>query len=126
MGSEHNILQAIFDEMQELKRAMANQDERRVSIKEFAKRMNMSEPTLYDRIKKGEIDQPHKDGPRSYYLNSYVNEVVTRHAKTGKVAAQSSGFLTSAKSITLGKVSNIVSNNIIQCYKIYKISIGYA
>ena len=87
MGSEHNILQAIFDEMQELKRAIANQDERRVSIKEFAKRMNMSEPTLYDRIKKGEIDQPHKDGPRSYYLNSYVNEVITRHAKTGKVAA---------------------------------------
>ena len=85
--SEHNILQAIFDEMQELKRAMANQDERRVSIKEFAKRMNMSEPTLYDRIKKGEIDQPYKDGPRSYYLNSYVNEVITRHAKTGKVAA---------------------------------------
>lgn len=85
--SEHNILQAIFDEMQELKRAMASQDERRVSIKEFAKRMNMSEPTLYDRIKKGEIDQPYKDGPRSYYLNSYVNEVITRHAKTGKVAA---------------------------------------
>lgn len=82
-----DLLQAIFDEMQELKRVMANQDERRVSIKEFAKRMNMSEPTLYDRIKKGEIDQPHKDGPRSYYLNSYVNEVVTRHAKTGKVAA---------------------------------------
>ena len=85
--SEHNLLQAIFDEMQELKRAMANQDERRVSIKEFAKRMNMSEPTLYDRIKKGEIVQPSKDGPRSYYLNSYVNEVVTRHSKTGKVAA---------------------------------------
>jgi len=85
--AEHNLLQAIFDEMQELKRALANQDERRVSIKEFAKRMNMSEPTLYDRIKKGEIDQPSKDGPRSYYLNSYVNEVVTRHSKTGKVAA---------------------------------------
>lgn len=51
--SERDLLEAIFDEMQELKRAMANQDERRVSIKEFAKRMNMSEPTLYDRIKKG-------------------------------------------------------------------------
>ncbi len=53
--SERDLLEAIFDEMQELKRAMANQDERRVSIKEFAKRMNMSEPTLYDRIKKEKL-----------------------------------------------------------------------
>ena len=29
--SERDLLEAIFDEMQELKRAMANQDERRVS-----------------------------------------------------------------------------------------------
>ena len=50
--AEHNLLEAIFHEMQALKNALAHQDERRVSIKEFAKRMNMSEPTLYDRIKK--------------------------------------------------------------------------
>ena len=85
--AESDLLQAIFNEMQELKYALAHQDERRVSIKEFASRMNMSEPTFYDRIKKGEILAPHKDGPRSYYLNSYVNEVVTRHSKTDKVAA---------------------------------------
>lgn len=65
----------------------AYQDERRVSIKEFAKRMNMSEPTLYDLIKKSEMTSPQKDGPRSYYLNSYVNEVVTRQIKNAKVAA---------------------------------------
>ncbi len=85
--AEHSLLQAIFNEMQELKNNLAHQDERRVSIKEFAKRMNMSEPTLYDRIKKGEISSPHKDGPRSYYLNSYVNEVVTKQPKNAKVAA---------------------------------------
>ena len=85
--AEHKLLEAIFHEMQSLKNALAHQDERRVSIKEFAKRMNMSEPTLYDRIKKGEIISPQKDGPRSYYLNSYVNEVVTRQIKNAKVAA---------------------------------------
>ena len=85
--AEKNILEAIFHEMQALKNALAHQDERRVSIKEFAARMNMSEPTLYDRIKKCEIAPPQKDGPRSYYLNSYVNEVVTRQIKNAKVAA---------------------------------------
>lgn len=65
--SEYNLLQAIFDEMQELKRAMANQDERRVSIKEFAKRMNMSEPTLYDRIKREKLNN----------LTKMVHEVTT-------------------------------------------------
>ncbi|MHA3062548.1 helix-turn-helix transcriptional regulator [Acinetobacter sp. ANC 4641] len=85
--AEHELLQAIFNEMQQMKRYLAKQDNRRVSIKEFASRMNMSIPTLYDRINKGEIDQPIKDGPRSYYLNSYVNDVVTRSPKTDKVAA---------------------------------------
>lgn len=85
--SEHNLLQAIFDEMQELKNALAHQDERRVSAKDFAERMAYSERTLWGRVKDGEIEQPLKDGRFSYWLNSYVNEVVTRHSKTDKVAA---------------------------------------
>ena len=85
--TEHTLLQAIFDEMQQMKRYLEKQDNRRVSIKEFASCMNMSIPTLYDRINKGEIDQPIKDGPRSYYLNSYVNDIVTSSPKTAKVAA---------------------------------------
>ena len=85
--SEHNLLQAIFDEMQELKNALSHQDERRVSAKDFAERMAYSERTLWGRVKDGEIEQPLKDGRFSYWLNSYVNEVVTRHSKTDKVAA---------------------------------------
>ncbi len=61
--------------------------ERRVSIKEFAQRMKMTEVTFYDRIKKGEIDPPLKDGRYSYYLNSYVNKVVTKTINSDKVAA---------------------------------------
>lgn len=85
--SEHNLLQAIFDEMQELKRTLANQNDSRVSAKDFAERMAYSERTLWGRVKDGEIEQPLKDGRFSYWLNSYVNEVVTRHSKTDKVAA---------------------------------------
>jgi len=55
-------------------------------VTEFKSILGWSEPTLYDRIKKGEIISPSKDGSRSYYLNSYMNEVVTRQAKTDKVA----------------------------------------
>lgn len=86
-GAEHSLLQAIFNEMQSLKKCLTFHDERRVSIKEFAQRMNMSIPTLYDRINKGEINPPFKDGPRSYHLNSYVNEIVTKQINNATVAA---------------------------------------
>ena len=84
---QQTLLKAIFDDMQTLKTNLSMNNERRVSIKEFAQRMNMSIPTLYDRINKGEISPPFKDGPRSYHLNSYVNEIVTSQIKNATVAA---------------------------------------
>lgn len=85
--SEQTMLEKIYDELQQLKKQVTITDERRVSIKEFAQRMKMTEVTFYDRIKKGEIDPPFKDGRYSYYLNSYVNKVVTKTSNSDKVAA---------------------------------------
>jgi len=48
--AEHELLQAIFDEMQALKKAVAIKDERRVNVREFAQRMNITPATLYARI----------------------------------------------------------------------------
>jgi len=85
--SEQTMLEKIYDELQQLKKQVTITDERRVSIKECAQRMKMTEVTFYDRIKKGEIDPPRKDGRYSYYLNSYVNKVVTKTSNSDKVAA---------------------------------------
>ena len=84
---DQNMLDRILDELQQIKRHVSITDERRVSIKEFAQRMKMTEVTFYDRIKKGEIEPPLKDGRYSYYLNSYVNKVVTKTINSDKVAA---------------------------------------
>ena len=85
--AEHELLQAIFDEMQALKKAVAIKDERRVNVREFAQRMNITPATLYARIKEGRVSEPLKDGKLSYWLNSYVNEVVTNPSSSDKVAA---------------------------------------
>lgn len=84
---EHNLLQAIFTEMQDLKKSLLVKDERRVSPKEFAERMNVSIPTLWDRINSGIIEYPQKDGVLNFWLNSYVNFAVTNCKKNAKVAA---------------------------------------
>lgn len=86
-SAEHELLQAIFNEMQALKKAVAVKDERRVNVREFAQRMNVTPATLYTRIKEGQVNEPFKDGKLSYWLNSYVNEVVTRVTNSAKVAA---------------------------------------
>ena len=86
-NAEHELLQAIFDEMQELKKAIQIKDERRVNVREFAQRMNVTPATLYNRIKGGLIREPLKDGKLSYWLNSYVNSVITRSLNSDKVAA---------------------------------------
>ena len=85
--AEHELLQAIFDEMQALKKAVAIKDERRVNVREFAQRMNITPATLYARIKEGRVSEPLKDGKLSYWLNSYVNEIVTSPSSSDKVAA---------------------------------------
>lgn len=86
-NSEHELLQAIYDEMQELKKAVRIKDERRVNVREFAQRMNVTPATIYNRIKEGLVSEPLKDGKLSYWLNSYVNSVVTQDLNSDKVAA---------------------------------------
>lgn len=85
--AEHDLLQAVFDEMQSLKKALVPQDERRVGIREFAHRLGLSEPTVWDRIKSGIIEKPEKDGRLNFWLNSYVNYAVANCKKSDKVAA---------------------------------------
>ena len=84
---EHDLLQAIFNDMQALKKAIATKDERRVNSKEFAERLGLSESTLWNRINEGLIIHPFKDGRLSFWLNSYVNEIVTNPLNSDKVAA---------------------------------------
>lgn len=50
--------------------------ERRVSVAEFAFRMDISEKELYARIKDGRIKKPFKDGRKNFWLNSYVIQCV--------------------------------------------------
>lgn len=85
--SDRDLLQAIFNEMQDLKKALAVKDERRVGVKEFAERLNFSTVTLWDRINKGLIAHPLKDGKLNYWLNSYVNEVIAKPQNNDNIAA---------------------------------------
>ena len=70
------LLQAIFSKVEGLEKALAHKDERRVGVREFADRLNISEKELYARIKDGRIRKPMKDGRKNYWLNSYINSIV--------------------------------------------------
>jgi len=74
--SNTELLQAILSRIDGLGKVLIRQDERRISVKEFAERLNISEKELYARIKDGRIKLPLKDGRKNYWLNSYVNTVV--------------------------------------------------
>lgn len=87
IDKESNLLQSIFNDMQMLKKSLLTKDERRVDIKEFAERLNLSEPTVWDRIREGVLEHPQKDGRRNFWLNSYVNFAVQHCKKSDKVAA---------------------------------------
>ncbi|APR70764.1 hypothetical protein [Acinetobacter haemolyticus] len=85
--SEQELLHEILLEVKQMKRQLAKVNEERVCIEEFCRRLNWKKTKFYDRIQKGEIEPPIKDGRFSYYLNSYVNEVVTRESKSATLAA---------------------------------------
>jgi hypothetical protein len=74
--AEHELLQAIFNEMQELKKALKASSERRVGRIEFAKLLNIEPETLDSRIRDGRYIKPHKDGRKSFWLSSYVQSVI--------------------------------------------------
>ncbi|GAB00746.1 MULTISPECIES: hypothetical protein [Acinetobacter] len=85
--SEQELLQEILLEVKQMKQQLARVNEERVCIEEFCRRLNWKKTKFYDRIHQGEIAPPIKDGRFSYYLNSYVNEVVTRESKSDTLAA---------------------------------------
>ena len=74
--SNTELLQAILSKVEGLEKALAQKEQYRIGPKEFANRMNISERTLWTRINDGVIKNPFKDGPKRYWLNSYVNDVV--------------------------------------------------
>ena len=87
LTSEQELLQEILSELKQVKRQLDKVNEERVCIEEFCRRLNWKKTKFYDRIQQGEIAPPIKDGRFSYYLNSYVNEVVTRESKSATLAA---------------------------------------
>lgn len=86
-NKDNQLLQSIYDDMQSLKKSIVVNDERRVSVAEFAQRLGFSKPTLWDRVKEGVIEKPQQDGRRVFWLNSYVNFAVQHCKKSDKVAA---------------------------------------
>ncbi|WP_252053455.1 hypothetical protein [Acinetobacter silvestris] len=62
--------------MQILKKTFTQQNERRIGRAEFAKLLNIEPETLDARIRVGRYTKPHKDGRKSYWLNSYVQSVI--------------------------------------------------
>ena len=73
---DSDLLQAIFNEMQVLKKTFTQQNERRIGRVEFAKLLNIEPETLDARIRDGRYTKPYKDGRKSYWFNSYVQSVV--------------------------------------------------
>ncbi|OEY96078.1 hypothetical protein BJD20_13325 [Acinetobacter proteolyticus] len=85
--SEQELLQEILLELRQVKRQLAKVNEERICIDEFCRRLKWGRTKFYEKIDQGEVAPPIKDGRLSYYLNSYVNEVVTRESKSATLAA---------------------------------------
>ena len=51
--------------------------ESRVRPKDLAKRLGYSIPTLYRRIDQGVINPPSRDGGCAYWLESFVQKLIT-------------------------------------------------
>lgn len=73
---EKDLLQAIFDEMLTIKKALAEKDGKRVGREEFAQRLNIEPETLDARIRIGRYQKPMKDGRKSYWFSDYVQSIV--------------------------------------------------
>ena len=64
--AELDLLEQIYTEMQELKRRMENNQERRIGRQEFAHMLNIEPETLDARIRESRYQKPHKDGRKSF------------------------------------------------------------
>ncbi|MDM1019660.1 hypothetical protein QSV37_04955 [Acinetobacter sp. VNK23] len=87
LTSDQELLHQILGELKQVKMQLSKVNEERVCVKEFCRRLNWGKTKFYEKIDSGEINPPLKDGRFSYYLNSYVNEVVTRESKSDTLAA---------------------------------------
>ena len=85
-NTEYELLQAIHSEMQELRKALKANSERRIGRIEFAKLLNIEPETLDSRIRDGRYMKPHKDGRKSFWLSSYVQSVILDIELKDKVA----------------------------------------
>lgn len=73
---EKDLLEMIYLEMQDLKRQIAQKEERRIGRFEFAKMLDIQPETLDRKVRGGLVAKPLKDGSKSYWLSSYVQKVV--------------------------------------------------
>ena len=61
-----------------VEKLLDQREERRIGREEFSHKLNIEPETLDSRVRQGSIKKPYKDGRKSYWLSSYVQEVVTR------------------------------------------------
>lgn len=74
--SKNSWLQAIFNEMQKLKKAIKHQSERRIGRAEFSKLLNLGPEILNVRIRARRYKNPYKDGRKRFWLYSYIQSVI--------------------------------------------------
>ncbi|SPL72014.1 hypothetical protein [Acinetobacter stercoris] len=84
--TENSLLQAIFDDMQILKKSLTQQNEKRIGRAEFANLLNIEPETLDARIREGRYIKPYKDGRKSFWFSSYVQSVILNVEGNNKVA----------------------------------------
>ncbi|WOE40677.1 hypothetical protein [Acinetobacter chinensis] len=75
-----NVVKVNPDSIQHLtvlvERLLSQKEERRVGRIEFAHMLNIEPETLDARIRDGRYEKPNKDGRKSYWMLSYVQDVV--------------------------------------------------
>ncbi|MCX0340965.1 hypothetical protein [Acinetobacter radioresistens] len=74
--SKNSWLQAIFNEMQEFKKEIKHQSERRIGRAEFSKLLNLGPEILDARIRARRYKKPYKDGRKRFWFYSYVQSVI--------------------------------------------------
>ena len=74
--SQNSWLQAIFNEMQEFKKAIKHQSKRHIGRAEFSKLLNIGPEILNARIRARRYKNPYKDGRKKFWLYSYVQSVI--------------------------------------------------
>lgn len=72
--------------MQEFKKAIKHQSERRIGRAEFSKLLNLGCEILNTRIRARRYKEPYKDGRKRFWFYSYVQFVILEVESNHKVA----------------------------------------